>query len=56
MARAEARTWPSSTGRRSAGTRTTGDGTVSTATMRLPCMTWAAVAHTPLWISSSLVA
>src|SRR5262249_44728796 len=56
MVRAEARTWPSSCVRCSAGARTRGDGRVSTATMRLPCITWAAVANTPLWISSSLVA
>jgi hypothetical protein len=56
MARAEARTRLSSCGRCSMGARTSGYGTVSTATIRLPCITWAAAAQTPLWISSSLVA
>ena len=56
IARAADLTWLSSCARCSAGARTSGDGTVSTATMRLPCITWAEAAQTPLWISSSLVA
>ena len=53
---AAARTWPSSRSCGAAGLRTSGDGTVSAATVARPSVTAADAAQTPRSISSSLVA
>ncbi len=53
---AAARTWPSRRSCCAAGARTSGDGTVSAATVDRPSVTAADAAQTPRSISSSLVA